>query len=210
MQVNWFLPLSLCAAVTIVVKKRLVNSITFFIFCRQRWRRRQHGGSGSMAAAASLAAEAAAWRKRNFSSSSSPFGNAAAAWWWQQQQRCVGSGSMAYADNNFNCHNDDDDWLLIVPLLQGRGEGWVRGLAACVAGGSLQWTVMTIAMVIVWAKKGLNKEKGENELKDGFVFFILSDFVIVFWLIFFNAGQLISAVVAACCCYHRGEKKVSQ
>jgi hypothetical protein len=35
---------------------------------------------------------------------------------------------------------------------------------------------------------------------------MLSYFVIVFWLIFFNAGQLISAVVAACCCYHRGEK----
>jgi hypothetical protein len=27
--------LSLHAAVTIVVKKRLVNSITFFLFCRQ-------------------------------------------------------------------------------------------------------------------------------------------------------------------------------
>ncbi len=47
-------------------------------------------------------------------------------------------------------------------------------------------------------------------MKDGFVFFMLSYFVIVFWLIFFNAGQLNSAVVAACCCYHRGEKKVSQ
>jgi hypothetical protein len=56
----------------------------------------------------------------------------------------------------------------------------------------------------------LNKEKGEKELKDGFVFFMLSYFDIIFWLIFFNAGQLISAVVAACCCYHRGEKKVSQ
>jgi hypothetical protein len=66
---------------------------------------------------------------------------------------------------------------------------------------------MTIAMVIVWAKKGLDKEKGEKELKDGFVFFMLSHFVIVFWLSFFNAGQLISAIVAACCCYHCGEKK---
>jgi hypothetical protein len=56
----------------------------------------------------------------------------------------------------------------------------------------------------------LDKEKGEKELKDGFVFFMLSYFVIVFWLIFFNAGQLISAIVAVCCCYHRGEKKVSQ
>jgi hypothetical protein len=56
----------------------------------------------------------------------------------------------------------------------------------------------------------LDKEKGENELKDGFVFFMLSYFVIAFWPIFFNAGQLISAVVAACCCYHHGKKKVSQ
>ncbi len=73
---------------------------------------------------------------------------------------------------------------------------------------SLQWTVMTIAMVIVRAKKGLGKEKGEKELKDGFVFFMLSYFVIVFWLIFFNAGQLISAIVTVCCCYHRGEKRL--
>jgi hypothetical protein len=75
---------------------------------------------------------------------------------------------------------------------------------------SLRWMVMTIAMVIVWAKKGLDKEKGEKELKDGFVFFMLSYFVIVSWLIFFNADQLISAIVAVCCCYHCGEKKVSQ
>ncbi len=30
---------------------------------------------------------------------------------------------MAYDDNNFNRHNDNDDSLLIVPLLWGRGEG---------------------------------------------------------------------------------------
>jgi hypothetical protein len=53
---------------------------------------------------------------------------------------------------------------------------------------SLQWTVMKIAMVTVWAKKGLDKKKGEGEMKDGFVFFMLSYFVIVFWLTFFNAG----------------------
>ncbi len=35
---------------------------------------------------------------------------------------------------------------------------------------SLGWTVMTIAKVTVWAKKGLDKGKGEGELKDGFVF----------------------------------------
>jgi hypothetical protein len=53
----------------------------------------------------------------------------------------------------------------------------------------------------------LEKEKGEKELKDGF-FIMLFNFVIVFWLIFFNAGQLISAVVAVCCCYHHGEKRL--
>ncbi len=62
-----------------------------------------------MAAAASLAVEVAALRKRNFSSSSRVFGNAAAAWWWQQQQWCVGAGSMACADDNFNRHDVDDD-----------------------------------------------------------------------------------------------------
>ncbi len=47
-------------------------------------------------------------------------------------------------------------------------------------------------------------------MKDWFVFFMPSYFVIVFWLTFFNAGQLISAIVTAYCHYHRGEKKVSQ
>ncbi len=73
---------------------------------------------------------------------------------------------------------------------------------------SSQWTAMKIAMVTVCAKNGLDKEKGEGELKDGFVFFMLSYFVIVFWLTFFNAGQLISAVVAACCHYHHSEKRL--
>jgi hypothetical protein len=52
-------PSSLHAAVTIVVKKRLVNSITFFIYfvgsgstavatCWQRWRRWQKGGGGQL------------------------------------------------------------------------------------------------------------------------------------------------------------------
>jgi hypothetical protein len=56
-------------------------------------------------AAASLAAEAAAWRKRNFSGSSSTVGSVVAVW----RQRRVGGGSVAYADNNCNGHNDDDD-----------------------------------------------------------------------------------------------------
>jgi hypothetical protein len=34
-------------------------------------------------------------------------------------------------------------------------------------------------------KKGLDKGKGEGELKDGFVFFMLSYFFILFWLTFF-------------------------
>ncbi len=34
----------------------------------------------------------------------------------------------------------------------------------------LRWTVMTITMATVWAKKGLDKGEGEGESKDGFVF----------------------------------------
>jgi hypothetical protein len=76
-----------------------------------------------MAAAASLTAEAAAWRKLDLGVSSSAFGSAAAAWWQRQQQRGIGGGSVAYADNNCNGHDDNDDQLLTVPSLRGRGEG---------------------------------------------------------------------------------------
>jgi hypothetical protein len=62
-----------------------------------------------VAAAASLATEAEVWRKHDFSDSSSAFGNAVAALWWRRQQRCIGGGSMVYADNNFNQHDDNDD-----------------------------------------------------------------------------------------------------
>ena len=62
-----------------------------------------------MAAVASLAAEVAAWQKRDFSGSSSAFESATAAWWQQQQQRGIGGGNVAYADNNFNGHDDNDD-----------------------------------------------------------------------------------------------------
>jgi hypothetical protein len=62
-----------------------------------------------MAAVASMAAEVAAWRKHNFSGSSSVFGSAVAAWWWRRQQSRVGGGSIAYAENNFNRHDDNDD-----------------------------------------------------------------------------------------------------
>ncbi len=40
------------------------------------------------------------------------------------------------------------------------------------------------------------------------VFFMLSYFVLVFWLTFFNAFHLISAVISVCCCYHRCEKRL--
>jgi hypothetical protein len=39
-------------------------------------------------------------------------------------------------------------------------------------------------------------------------FFMLSFFVLVFLLTFFNAFHLISAVISVCCCYHRGEKRL--
>ncbi len=81
----------------------LVKSF-FFVGCGGRI-----GDGSSTAAAASLAAKVAAWQKCNFSGSSSKFGNAAAAWLRRQQQCGVGGGSMAYADNNFNGHDDEDD-----------------------------------------------------------------------------------------------------
>ena len=55
------------------------------------------------------------------------------------------------------------------------------------------------------SKKGVEQGKRRGGIERWF-FFMLSNFVIVFWLTFFNAGQLISAIVAACCCYHHGEK----
>ncbi len=76
----------------------------------QRWQHGSRGGGGrSMGAVASLAVEAAAWQKRNFSGSSSAFGSATAAWRRQWQQRGIGGGSVVYADNNCNGHDDDND-----------------------------------------------------------------------------------------------------
>jgi hypothetical protein len=69
----------------------------------QRWQ------CGSTMAAASLAAEAAAWQKCNLGGSSSAFGSAAAAWWRRWKEHVIGGGSVAYADNNFNRHVDNDD-----------------------------------------------------------------------------------------------------
>ncbi len=45
-------------------------------------------------------------------------------------------------------------------------------------------------------------------LEDGFIFFMLSYHVLVFWLTFFNAFHLISALISVCCCYHHGEKRL--
>jgi hypothetical protein len=69
MQVNWFLSLSLRAAVTIMVKKRLVNSVTFFYYFVgsgsaalaawwQRWWWQQHGGGGQLSGRGGSLAEA--------------------------------------------------------------------------------------------------------------------------------------------------------
>ncbi len=75
-----------------------------------RWQRGgRDGGGSSMAVAASLVAEVAAWRKHNLNGSSSTFGSVAAAWRQRQQQQGVGGGSVAYADNNCNGHNDEND-----------------------------------------------------------------------------------------------------
>ena len=60
------------------------------------------------------------------------------------------------------------------------------------------------------SKKGDGQGKRKEGIERCDYFFMLSYFVTVFWLTFFNAGQLISAIVTACCCYHHDEKKVSQ
>jgi hypothetical protein len=132
-------------------------------------------------AAASLAAEATALQKRNIA-----VAEARLEMWWQHSGGGGNNGELAVAA-----------WRMLIIILivimtmiidGGGGKGGRGGeRAGCMHRWRLlQWTAMTIAMVIIWAKKGLNKEKGEKELKDGFVFFMLSDFVIVFWLIFFN------------------------
>ncbi len=98
---------------------------------------------------------------------------------------------------------------MIVPLLQERGEGGVRGLAACVAGSRCVDGDDNRNGDFL-SRKRVEQGKRREGIERWVCFFILSYFVIVFLLIFFNAGQLISAIVTACCCYHHGEKKVSQ
>jgi hypothetical protein len=91
---------------------------------------------------------------------------------------------MAYADNNLNHHDDNDDWVLIVPLLRGRGEGGGRGLAACITGGCWNGHQWQSQWWLFEQKRGWTRKKEEGELKDGFVFFMMSYFVIVFGLTF--------------------------
>ncbi len=55
------------------------------------------------------------------------------------------------------CSWDCEELLLLLPPLRAAGR---RGLTACVSGGCRDGQ----------AKKGLDKGKGEGELKDGFVF----------------------------------------
>ncbi len=74
----------------------------------RQWQRGSGGGGGSTAAAASLAAEAAAWQKCNFCNSDSALGNAVAAW-RRRRQRSLAGGSMAYADEDCNSNDDNND-----------------------------------------------------------------------------------------------------
>ncbi len=123
---------------------------------------------------------------------------AAALWWrpaWRWRWQLGGSAILAVA-------------AVRLEMLQQRGGGGGNNGALAAAA----WRSMLIIILIITMTMIINRgrEKREKDLKDGFVFFMLSYFVIALWLIFFNAGQLISAIVAACCCYHCGEKKVSQ
>ncbi len=54
------------------------------------------------------------------------------------------------------------------------------------------WMAMTIVMATVWVKKGVGQGKRRGGILRWVCFFMLSYFVIVFWLFFVNVGQLIS------------------
>ncbi len=60
------------------------------------------------------------------------------------------------------------------------------------------------------SKIGVGQGNRREGIERWVCFFHAVLFCYFFWLIFFNAGQLISAVVAVCCCYHHVERKVSQ
>jgi hypothetical protein len=99
-----------------------------------------------------------------------------------------------------NCHCR----CLCCGLLRG-GEGWLHvSLAVVTMDGNDNRNGNCLS------KNGLGQGKRTGDIERWVCFFMLSYFVIVFWLTFFNAGRLISVVVAACCRYLCGEKKVSQ
>jgi hypothetical protein len=95
-----------------------------------------------------------------------------------------------------------------------------RCLRCGLLGGGAGWLHVSLAVIRMdgndncngncLSKKGVGRGKRTGGIERWVCFYMLSYFIIVFWLTFFNAGQLISVVVAACCRYHHGEKKVSQ
>ncbi len=58
------------------------------------------------------------------------------------------------------------------------------------------------------SKNSVGQRKRTGGIERWVCFFMLSYFFIVFWLNFFNVGQLISVIVAACYRYHCGEKRL--
>ncbi len=85
------------------------------------------------------------------------------------------------------------------------GEGWLHALLAVVAmDGDDNRNGHCLS------KKGVEQGKRTEGIERWVCSFHAVLFCYCFLLIFFNAGQLISAIVAMCCCYYRGEKKVSQ
>jgi hypothetical protein len=140
------------------------------VVARQLLRVGRGGGGGSTVAAASLVAEAAAWQKRDFSGSSSAFGNAVAAWGWQWQQRCVGGGSMAYADNNLiiRMMMMIDYWLFLCCMGVGKRGG--RGLAASEAGGHRDGQQWQSQWWLFEQKRGWTRKKKRGNWKMGLFF----------------------------------------
>ena len=84
---------------------------------------------------------------------------------------------------------------------------WWIAAAAAFAAGCLGWggegrlhaslaitglDAMKIVMATVWAKKGVGQGKRRRGIERLVCFFMLFYFVVVFWLLFFNVGWLIS------------------
>jgi hypothetical protein len=81
-----------------------------------------------------------------------------------------------------NCHCR----CLCCKLLEG-GEGWPHALLAVIGTDGNENCYGNCL-----SKKGVGQGKRRGGIKRWVCFFMLSSFVIVFWLTFFNAGQLIS------------------